>query len=399
MRTHLPARRCTAAIAFAAIACGGVRAAHAADCSTLPNPIYGIGGSATKPLFAKVGAALAASTPTTTLVYQAPGACNGINAVLAATPLSGTASYWDTAGKEQTCTLPTVSGPVADFASMGNSATSCPGVTALPADVGDFLGPVNAYDLIVPKASPELSISAEAAYFAFGYGDQSGVAPWNVLNQLFVRDALSAAQIFIAKAIGISPSSFKGVDTKSNSGTLTAVASSTSPSNALGLVSGEVADQGRAADTIRILAYQHRGQSCGHYPDSTSSSYDKRGVRSGQYWIWAPLHFYAKVDATTKKPVNPAVASFIGYFTEEIAPPATVDLFSIEVKASTVPRCAMEVWRTGDLGDLQSYAPAAPCGCKFDAVATGSTTCKACANDGECLSGAPHCRYGYCEVN
>jgi ABC-type phosphate transport system substrate-binding protein len=397
MRTSPKARLLGAALACAASAVPA--AARAADCSTLPSPIYGIGGSATKPLFAKVGAALAAATPATTLVYQAPGACNGINAVLAGTALSWTASYWDTTGKEQTCTLPTVSGPVADFASMGNSATSCPGVTGLPADVGDFLGPVNAYDLIVPKASTQVAISAEAAYFVFGFGDQSGVAPWNVLNQIFVRDALSAAQIFIGKAAGVSPASFKGVDTKSNSGTLTAVASSTSPENAIGLVSGEVADQGRAADTIKILAYQHRGQSCGYFPDSSATSYDKRGVRSGQYWIWSPLHFYAKIDATSKKPANAAVAKFIGYFTEEVTPPTGVDLFSIEVKASTVPRCAMEVWRTGDLGDLQSYAPAAPCGCKFDALATGSTTCKACNGDGDCTSGAPHCRYGYCEVN
>src|SRR5205085_1523355 len=75
------------------------------SCKDKPAPLYGIGGSATKPLLGKVGAALAAAASPRTIVYQAPGACVGINGLIGNTALTGTASYWDVTGKEQTCTL------------------------------------------------------------------------------------------------------------------------------------------------------------------------------------------------------------------------------------------------------------------------------------------------------
>ncbi|MBX3225862.1 MAG: hypothetical protein KIT84_30205 [Labilithrix sp.] len=362
------------------------------NCKDKPAPIYGIGGSATKPLFGKVGAALAAASPRT-LVYQAPGACVGINGLLGDTKLTGTASYWDADGKEQTCTLdvPTT----IDFVSMGNSATSCPGVAALPADVGDFEGPVNAYTLIAPVASSQTSISREAAYFAFGFGQQGQAAPWVDESQIYRRDPNAAVQLFLSIATGVPVEKFKGIDTKTNSGTVTAVAQSPKPEAAIGVVSGEVADANRA--TVKILAYQHAGQRCGFWPDSSPTAFDKKSVRNGQYWMWAPLHFFAKVDAQ-KKIVNAAAADFIGLFTGATAPPANVDMLSIETKSGTVPRCAMNVWRDGDLGDIRREAPEKPCGCAFENIATGTTTCTACTTDAQCGTSTPTCRFGFCEA-
>src|SRR3954464_8820138 len=74
-------------------------------CKDKPAPLYGIGGSATKPLLGKVAAALAGQASPRTIIYQAPGACVGINGLIGGTPLTGTATYWDTAAKEQTCTI------------------------------------------------------------------------------------------------------------------------------------------------------------------------------------------------------------------------------------------------------------------------------------------------------
>lgn len=364
------------------------------NCADKPTPIYGLGGSATKPLLGKIAAALAAANPPRTIVYQAPGACLGINGLISGTPITGTATYWDTTGAEQTCKLPDT-GQAIDFANMGNSAASCPGVGTLPEGIGDFLGAVNAYTLIVPKASSQLSISSEAAYFAFGFGQTGQAQPWVDETQLFKRDANSAAQLFIAIATGVPAEKFKGIDTKSNSGTITGVAQATKPEAALGLVSGEVADANRAS--VRILAYQHKGQRCGYLPDSTATSFDKRNVRNGQYYLWAPLHFFAKVDAQ-KKIVNPEVANFIGLFTGEVEPPAGVDILAIESKAGNVPKCAMNVWRETDLGEVTSYKPEKPCGCYFESITTGTNSCTACSDNAACPSSSPVCRYGFCEA-
>jgi len=365
--------------------------AHALACTSLPSPVYGMGGSATKPILGKLGAKLSA---TQTIVYQAPGACLGINAILGGTKMTGTASYWDAAGVERSCDLP-VTGQVLQFANMVNSATLCPGITGLPDDVGDYLGPVNTFNLIVPNASSQLSISANGAYFVFGFGAASGVSPWVDETQIIKRDSNSAAQLFIALATGVPAEKFKGVDAKTNGNTVTLVSASSKPEAAIGLVSGEVADAAR--DKVRSLAFQARGQTCGYWPDSTQTAFDKRNVRTGQYWIWSQMHFFTKLRSD-KSPEFPDARQLISYFTGEKTD-AGVNLVELATKAGTVPACAMEVTRKGDLGPLESFAPAEPCGCFFDKTATGTTSCQSCANDAACPTGAPHCRFGFCEVN
>src|SRR5512133_825383 len=138
-------------LAAAVVLVGSSRSALAVNCKELPAPIYGVGGSAPKPLFAKLAKALTGASPTQTLVYQAPGACFGPNAIIAGTKMTGTASYWDAAGKELSCTL-ALTGEDPDFGAGGTFASECPGITALPAGVGDFIGPVQPYDFVVPKA-------------------------------------------------------------------------------------------------------------------------------------------------------------------------------------------------------------------------------------------------------
>jgi hypothetical protein len=388
------------ALAFAQLESMPEARAANPDCSSLPSPIYGAGGSAQVPLLKQLGTQLSKLSSPVTIVYQsAAGACVGYEALVTPTAITGTANYWDTTGTQQTCNLSLAGNPIT-FAVMGNTATLCPGVTQLAAGFGDFAGPAQSYDFIVPVASSQQSISAAAAYFVFGFGAADGahtVAPWSVAAEIIKRDQNSGATIAVSQAIGIPPAKFLGTDGKTNTGVLTAVASAATPENAIGYVSGEVADGNRA--TVRTLAYQHTGQSCGYWADSTKDAFDKKNLRDGQYWIWSPIHLFAAVDGSGKITDGPT-ASLLGYLTGSVTPPAGVDVFQAEVAASTVPKCAMHAWRDGDLSAAPySYADPQPCGCKFDALATKSTTCATCNGDGDCTSSAPHCRYGYCEVN
>src|SRR5689334_15713972 len=106
LRTSL-ARR-AAAVGVGAALCLGAASADAAPCANLTNPIYGLGGSASKPFLAKVSKALAnlPGPDTATIVFQAPGACLGIYAVVDQTLITGTASFWGADGVETTCELP-----------------------------------------------------------------------------------------------------------------------------------------------------------------------------------------------------------------------------------------------------------------------------------------------------
>jgi hypothetical protein len=370
------------------------------DCSTLPNPIYGAGGSSQVPILKQLAAQLSTLATPVTIVYQsAGGACVGYEGLVTPTAITGTANYWDSTGTQQTCNL-SIAGNGVTFAVMGNTATQCPGVTKLASGFGDFQGPAQSYDFIVPVASSQQSISAEAAYFVYGFGASDTahtVTPWSQAAELFKRDQNSGATVAISLAIGVPPNKFQGVDGKTNTGVLGDVANATTPENAIGYVSGEVADANKA--TVRVLAYQHTGQSCGYWPDSTKDVLDKRNVRDGQYWIWSPIHLFAAVDGSGKVTDGPT-ANLFGYLTGTVAPPAGIDVLKAEVAASTVPKCAMRAWRDGDLSSAPySYAPPEPCGCKFDALATGSASCATCSTDGDCSSASPHCRFGYCEVN
>jgi hypothetical protein len=387
--------RAGAAAAAALVATTVSAHAYAVACNTLPAPVYGIGGSAPNQLFAKLGKALTSATPAQTIVYQSPGACLGPNAILSGTKMTGTATWWDATGAAQSCDLPLV-GQTADFGAGSTYASSCPGVGTLPSTFGDFLGPIEAFDFIVPKASSQTTISAAAAYFVYGLGAAGQAAPWTDETEIFRRDQNSAAGIIISLGINVPIAKFKGVDAKSNGGTVTLVSAAVNPENAIGFCSGETADA--SLSVIKVLAYQAYNQTCGYWPSSTSTSFDKQNIRNGHYPLWSPLHFFATTDGAGNI-VNPAAAQLIGYFTGKATPPTGVNVDSIAIKVGTVLDCAMEVKRTSDFGDVVPYAPAAPCGCYFDSVATGSTSCAACTTSTDCSVSAPNCRKGFCEVN
>lgn len=385
--------RCAAAVMSIAIL-GVAGTAHAIDCKDLPKPIYGIGGSAQKPFFAKVSTALAAAPVPESLIYQAPGACLGVNAILSNVKITGTASYWTADGTELSCDLP-LTGQAADFGSSAVFAAECPDVESVPPDVGDFNGPITPFAFIVAEGSSETVFSAAAGYFVYGFGQQGQASPWVDETQIIKRDPNSAAAIVVAKAIGVPVEKLKGVDAMSNGNTVTLVSQSPNLQAAIGFVSIEVAEAN--ASKVNVLGFQAQDQTCAYWPSSTALSLDKVNVRDGHYALWAASHFYAKVDGSGK-PVTDGAQRIIGYFTGTATPPAGVDIEKIAIQAGSIPDCAMRVTRASDMGPLASYAPAAPCGCYYEATATGTTSCKTCSGDDECTGDGEKCRFGYCEA-
>lgn len=386
---------------FLAAAFAGVILDHApagaAPCSDLPNLIIGTGGSASRPTIKQIAIALAGRTDEhkVTIAYKSVNGCVGIYSLLNNEALTGTADYWDGNGGEFQCDL---TGQQPDFANLANSTKLCPlAPDPLPADVGDYLGTANTINLFVPLASSQTTISAAAAYFVFGFGAAGQAAPWVVDNEITIRDPNAAVQQLLGTAIGVPSGKFLyGVNSGGNTQSVTRVASSTNPEAAIGYASGQNADASRAL--VRTLAYQHYGQTCGYLPDSSSTSFDKRNVREGRYFIWSAQHWWAKKNPTSGAIVNPLTAKLIGWLTDTVPLPAGFDLLKIQIQAGEIPRCAMKVSREGDLGKIFKQTPAKACHGFFESL-TGGTTATACPNGpSDCPSSAPACNYGYCEV-
>jgi hypothetical protein len=390
------------------------------NCSSLPGTlIYGAGGSSQQPIIGTLATQLAALASPVTIIYSDSGsACAGYSDLVTPTPATGTALYWTAAGVQSSCQLDAGGDPVT-FAVMGNAPNLCSGFTGLSAGFGQFLGPVQPIDFVVPSSqTSQESISTEAAYYIWGFGASDAertVNPWNTPANIFTRSASSFVTLFVGLDTGVPAATVAATHTvePNNQGTVTALSALNGTAGAasgIGAVSGEVADGNRSA--ISVLAYQHTGQSCGYWPDSTPESFDKENVRSGQYWLWSPVHLFAAVDQTGN-PTDPNTKSLIGYLTGSVTAPAGVNVFAAELAAYTVPQCAMHVWRDGDLAPLYSFQPPASCSCQFDfaentAHALVPSTCTTCTTDSDCATN--HCRSigtgadaganaGYCEVN
>jgi ABC-type phosphate transport system substrate-binding protein len=385
------------ALASAAFVLGATTAARADDCSTLTNPVYATGSSAFKAILGELAKTLAGGASPTTIVYEAQGSCDGVDAVLNGTPItttSTTASFWNTAGTEMNCDIASP-GIVVDVGISDVFPTTCFNLpNGLPSDVEDFAGPVQPMVFVVPKLSKQLSISAEAAYFVYGFGKTSGVSPWDDPPFLFTRDGTSGTEQMIAAAIGVTPAQWQGTAATSTDDMRTKVATSSNPEATLGIIVADAADSNR--DNITELAYQHFDQTCGYWPDSDPMSFDKRNVRDGHYAIWGPLHLLSKVNAQGY-PVNAAAKDVIGYITGTETPPGGLDIIQLEAQNHVVPQCAMHVKRTEELGPLASTQPAKSCGCIFEKLAGGTTDCKPCTNVNTCPSTSTACNFGYCE--
>lgn len=379
-------------------------AAQAAECTSLgfPHVVYATGSSAAKPLLAEVGRALALGATPITLIYVSAGSCAGVSAVVGAqTPITALSTaanpptYWDTTGKESYCDITTPT--QADVGISDVFAETCMNLPGGLGNITDNLGPVQAMTMVVPNASQEQSISAEAAYMIFGFGAQSGVAPWTAPLQFHVRSASSGTQQMIAQAIGVPAAQWQGVSEANSAAVVNAmaVANAMSLGSAIGILGATEADDERLY--MHELAFKAYGQSCGYLPDSTPMKFDKRNVRDGHYAIWGPIHLLVRPDAHAAEQANIKLA--VDYVTGA-QEPAGLNLIQVEAAKHVIPQCAMRVKRSSELGTMTTFTPTKPCGCYYESLTASGTSCKACATPTDCDAGTKCVTYngaGYCE--
>lgn len=378
-------------------------------CASLPNPVYTAGSTALRSFVAIVGKILASDTSPTTVVYQSQGSCTGVQKVYDVDPTRRTikdipqagstpanyAVFFKADGTSQECSLDT-NGTEVQIGISDVYAKSC-GYDQMPtgATVTDYLGPVQPMLFVVPAASKQTAISAEAAYLAFGLGGAGGrAAPWVDPRYFFVRNASSGTQQMLAAAIGVPAAKWWGVNRGGSSAVrdqLKIVVDAAQADSAIGILSSDVADADRA--NLRALAFRAKGQSCGYLPDSSPTAKDKQNVRDGHYEVWGPSHLFART--TNGTPTSPAAQAFLARFVTPQLPRELVDAI---ISGGLVPQCAMQVTRTEEVGPLASFAPPYSCGCYFDNATRGATSCKACKDNSECGGQKPVCNYGFCET-
>jgi len=146
----------------------------------------------------------------------------------------------------------------------------------------------------------------------------------------------------------------------------------------------------RQADDPRV---PRAGQYAAYYPDSTSSSRDKKNVRDGHYTVWSPTIWMENVDAGGAPTNDDAhyVIDLIAGHTVATAPNFAPNVTVANV--GLVPDCAMRVDRMYEGGPLSLYVPPVSCTCEFE-NAVDSSSCETCVTT-TCSHGT--CRNGYCE--
>ncbi len=294
---------------------------------------------------------------------------------------------------DPTCTCTLGAGVVPDVINSALFNSACPsGDGAVPAHVGLAKGPVQAYVLAVPEASTQTAITFEEAYFVFGFGAAGMVIPWLDEAQMFIRTASKSTLVAWAKNIGVDPLKWKGVRHDGSPMVVADLEGTTAPQSAIGILGAEVYDAERAK--LNVLAYKSKGQYYAYYPDSTSSSFDKRNVRDGHYTVWSPTIWMDHVTAGT--PTDPNARYIIDIIVgRTVDPTPSFDTIEPIAKVGLVPDCAMQVTRSFEGGPLSLYTPAQKCSCKYESL-VDQTSCAACSESSPCATGT--CSFGYCEA-
>jgi hypothetical protein len=364
------------------------------------NAVYVEGSTAADSVIKALGPALSMAAQPIQIVYVSGGtigSCDGVDAIVTSVKTSANATYWDATGATQTCSL---SNQAIDVGISDVFPTSCPSITTdLLTNVGDFPGPVQSMNFVVPAGATENSISAAAAYLTVGLGANGGT-PWNNPAGWAFRNFNSGTETMIAAAINVPTAKWPIAADKGGSGAVvTAIGTPTTPADAtIGILASNQADANRT--TIKRLAFQGYDQTCAYYPDSSYASKDKANVRDGTYKIWGPSHILAK---TTAGAATGQAKALIDVLEGTTVVPA-VDIVTLEINANTTPQCAMHVKRTSELGTPAAFTPDTSCSCYFDSLkgdAAAMAACTACTTANAattCPASAPACNHGFCEV-
>jgi len=391
----------TVVVAVVALSSQGAQA-QTVDCDDLPNSVYLQIGDTQENLIKRIGRHLRDSTvKPLTLIYLKGSSCVNVDAfesgaLLRANPLYVPSADEDPAWEPTQAAPSCVINPAGVPLDIGNSATFISSCTSdpPPADVVRVSGAIQAYAFVVPEASNETVITAEEAYFVYGFGAAGQVAPWTVDSLILQRPTTASTQLTLMANIGVPVDRAKGVEFQRSGQLLTALTSSVAPQATIGLLGVEVADAQR--NVMNILAFRAFDQRLAYYPDKTSTSFDKKNVRDGHYVPWSPAEWMYRVD-TEGQPENPDARYVVDLLVGAVPSPAPdFDPVADVIAVGAVPRCAMKVTRPFEGAQLSPFAPDEPCGCFFEAVVDEPAAyCVACDQDTPCASGV--CRHGFCE--
>ena len=267
------------------------------DPVNLPSPIFLTVGDTQINLMRELGARLRDSEQIT-LIWRATGSCTNLDTLYGDVRMSGNFSYIP-AGYDPkvtptppVCTVP-APGVLADLANSIVFPEICP--TPRPADVLDTPGPVQSFVFAVPAASAQTAITAEEAYFVFGFGRDGQIAPWLDNGLLLTRPVTKGTILSMGASIGVPAGKWQGVRVELSQDLASRLGAAPMPERALGILGSEVYDGYRT--TLRALAFRAYKQARAYWPDSTPSAFDKQNVRDGHYHLWSYTHWLQRTDA------------------------------------------------------------------------------------------------------
>jgi hypothetical protein len=378
-------------------------------CSTLPNPVWLQIGDTQEPLIKELGKRLRESTTNPfTFIYVTSGSCTNTAAIYAGTKITINPKFiptqtevpgWTTAMTSPSC-MNDATGHDIDIANSNVFIEACAGQTK-PNNIEAIMGPIQPYVFAVPEQSLQTAITAEEAFFVFGYANGTGMAspsPWDLDTFKFTRPMDKSTLVSIAANIKLPVDKWHG-NPQMMSGmvvTMLVASGTTMPEKAIGILGAEIYDKNRL--TLNALAFKGFKQTKAYYPDSTANARDKRTTRDGHYMIWSPTVYLAKKVMGTGQISAKARTIIDLILGKDVTPAPGFDSLESVVTVGLVPDCAMHVARCAEGQDMKPYSSATPCDCYFESVATMTATppgCTSCATT-PCATGV--CRRGFCEA-
>jgi hypothetical protein len=378
-------------------------------CSSLPNVVVVQAGDTQQNLLQRLGRVLRDNTAMpVTLVFSTSGSCVNIDnfynhdgpfggttaSTMQYIPSTADEPIWDITLNTCSCTIPAGSNV---FPDIGNSAlfiSSC--TTATPPTTVHFTdGPIQAYVMAVPRASDQIAITFEEAYFVFGFGTPGMITPWIDETQMFIRTITKSTLLTWAANIAVPGNKWHGMMFDKSGQVVTALQGSVSPEAAIGILGAEVYDADRSF--LKELAFRSKDQYAAYFADSTSTSRDKQNVRDGHYTVWSPTVWMDNIDGSGN-PVNANARYVVDLIAgHDVMPIPNFDAQTIVAQVGLVPDCAMRVQRAQgfDGSPLSLYKPTHSCTCKYLAD-VDSPPCSTCDSTHPCTAGGV-CRNGYCE--
>ena len=381
-------------------------AVAAVSCNSLPSPIYLQIGDTQEPHIKDLGKRLRDTTvpgQQMTVIYVTTGSCTNIEAAYKGIKITVNPKYipsaqempaWTAQMASPTCTIDPAGKDIdiANSALLNDACTKDPP----PSGLGLFQGANQAYLFVVPEASAQKALTAEEAYFVFGFGAAGMAAPWTDEMLYFIRTVTKSTLVALAANIRVPAARWKGKRLDQSTEVVNGVARSVDPEKTIGILGAEIYENSR--DKLNALAFRAYGQGKAYLADSTAAARDKRNLRDGHYTAWSPTVYMTKVGGDGL-PADPRARLLVDLIlARPVTPDPGFDPLDIVIAKGLVPQCAMKVSRTAEGGPLSPYSPPEPCQCYYEYKASGAApaTCQMCTSDASC--GAGKCRRGFCEA-